>query len=51
MNYSEKILDVMNIVNSLTNEELLKICNGNFKNTPYVKYRLSIMFDLIKWRS
>lgn len=31
MNYSEKFLDVMNIGNSLTNEELLNICNGNFK--------------------
>lgn len=45
MNYSEKFSDVMNIVNSLTNEELLNICNGNFKNSPYVKYRKCLLID------
>lgn len=35
----------MNIVNSLTNEELLNICNGDFKNRPYVKYRKCLLIN------
>lgn len=45
MNYSEKFSDVMNIVNSLNNKDLLYICNGDFKNSPFVKYRKVLLID------
>lgn len=45
MNYSEKFSDVMNIVNSLNNKDLLNICNGDFKNSPFVKYRKVLLID------
>lgn len=35
----------MNIVNSLNNKDLLYICNGDFKNSPFVKYRKVLLID------
>lgn len=39
INYSDKFEDVKNIVNTLTDSELKNICNGEFKNSPFVVYR------------
>lgn len=45
MNYSDNFLDIINIVDSLTKKELLNICNGNFKDSPYVKYRKCLLIE------
>lgn len=39
ISYSKSFNDVKNIVDTLPRKELLYICNGDFKNSPYVKYR------------
>lgn len=37
--YSNSFTDVMKVVNSLPKNDLLRICNGRFKDSPYVIYR------------
>lgn len=37
--YSNTFSDVMKVVNSLPKKDLLRICNGRFKDSPYVIYR------------
>lgn len=43
--FSSEFKDIKEIVNSLSNKELLYICNGNFVDSPYVKYRECIKID------
>ena len=43
--YSEKFEDVKEIVDTLSKSDLKKICNGTFKNSPYVKYRKVCLVD------
>ena len=39
ISYSNSFNDVQEIINSLSKDELNRVCNGTFKNSPYVIYR------------
>ena len=39
INYSNKFKDVLSIVETLSEKEKNYICNGEFKDSPYVIYR------------
>lgn len=39
ISYSNNFDDVLKVVNSLSEEDLHHICSGEFKNSPFVKYR------------
>ncbi len=43
--FSNSFKDVKNIADSLTKEELSHICNGTFKNSPFVKYRRVVLIN------
>ena len=45
MMFSSDFNDVEFVVNSLSKEDLLHICNGTFKCSPYTKYRLCLIID------
>lgn len=42
--FSKSFSDVKNIVNSLSEKDLNRICNGEFKNSPYVLYREILLY-------
>jgi len=43
--YSDKFSDVKSIVDSLPKNEMNYVCNGTFKNSPFVIYREVIVID------
>lgn len=45
MKYSEQFDDILDVVKSLNKTELSFICNGNFKDSPYVKYRNCLLIN------
>lgn len=45
ISYSYSFDDVKKIVNSLSKKDLNKICNGEFKNSPYVFYREVLLIN------
>ena len=45
MNFSSDFKDVESVINRLSKEDLLHICNGTFKCSPYTKYRLCILIE------
>lgn len=45
MKFSNDFKDVEFVVNKLSENDLLHICNGTFKCSPYTKYRLCLAVD------
>ena len=45
MNFSNNFEDVEKVVMELSKKDLLHICNGTFKKSPYTKYRLCLLID------
>ena len=45
MMFSSDFNDVKFVVNNLSTEDLLHICNGTFKCSSYTKYRLCLIID------
>ena len=45
ISFSKDFKYVKNIVDTLSKKDLYKICNGNFKKSPYVKYREVILLN------
>lgn len=43
--YTSSFKDVKNIVDSLNKEDLNYICNGEFKNSPYIIYRNVLIYN------
>ena len=43
--YSKSFKDVKNIVDSLSKKDLGQICNGDFKDSPYIIYRNVLMYN------
>lgn len=45
ISFSRDFKYVKNIVDSLSEKDLYKICNGDFKKSPYVKYREVVLLN------
>ena len=45
MRFSNDFNDVKEVVNKISKKDLLYICNGTFKKSPYTKYRLCLIID------
>ena len=45
MKYSNDFKNVEDVVNKLSKKDLLHICNGSFKNSPYTKYRSCLIIN------
>lgn len=45
MNFSSDFKDVESVINRLSKDDLLHICNGTFKRSPYTKYRSCILIE------
>lgn len=45
MKFCNDFKNVNEVVSELPKEDLLNICNGNFKESPYTKYRLCLVIE------